>query len=219
MIEFLGKVFKTPTQLLGTLFAIQICCICGIVYLSFKPAQAICPVSPSLDPLSIQVSRRYEEEIEKLQNEIQRLEEEVVFYEEPKTEKEQIIADIFTICKSYPNVDPYMIIAQVEAESTFNPKALSSSGEHVGLMQVSTRWHAERASKLCVTDMWDPYGNLLTGIDFMSELIRDTGSPALSLMIYNMGYVEPYKLLDQGIISDYAKKILANAETYRQTIR
>lgn len=138
------------------------------------------------------------------------------FTPEPELTQEQYIQNyILKICELYPYVDPYMIMGQVWAESRYDPNAISISGEHVGLMQVSTRWHADRADRLGVENLFDIYGNLFVGINYMAELIDQTGSPALSLMIYNMGYVEPYKLLDQGIISEYAKQVLAKAEEYR----
>lgn len=135
---------------------------------------------------------------------------------EPELTQEQYIQNyILKICELYPYVDPYMIMGQVWVESRYDPNAISISGEHVGLMQVSTRWHADRANRLGVENLFDIYGNLFVGINYMAELIDQTGSPALSLMIYNMGYVEPYRLLDQGIISEYAKQVLAKAEEYR----
>lgn len=137
----------------------------------------------------------------------------------PVSQEEYIQNYILKICELYPDVDPYLIMGQVWAESRYDPNAVSKSGEHVGLMQVSTKWHAERAERLGIEDLFDIYGNLFVGINYMAELIDQTGSPALSLMIYNMGYVEPYKLLDQGIISEYAKQVLEKAEEYRNEFK
>lgn len=134
------------------------------------------------------------------------------------TQEELIEHYIFQICQDYPNVNPYLITGQVWVESRFDPKAVSVSGEHVGLMQVSTKWHRHRADRLGVTDMTDIYGNLLIGIDYMSELLSQTHDEALSLMIYNMGYVEPYKLQAQGIVSSYAKSVMAKADEYERSL-
>lgn len=134
------------------------------------------------------------------------------------TQEEQIRYYILQICKEYPNVNPYMVMGQVWAESRFDPLSVSVSGEHVGLMQVSTKWHRDRANRLGVTDMYDIYGNLLVGIDYMSELMSQTNDEALSLMIYNMGYVEPYKLQAQGIVSQYARSVLEKAVEYEEAL-
>lgn len=134
------------------------------------------------------------------------------------TQEEQIKHYILEICKDYPNVNPYLIMGQVWAESRFDPTVISSSGEHVGLMQVSTKWHRARADRLGVEDMFDIYGNLLVGIDYMSELLSQTHDEALSLMIYNMGYIEPYKLQAQGIVGSYARSVMAKADEYERSL-
>lgn len=134
------------------------------------------------------------------------------------TQEEQIQYYILQICKDYPNVNPYLIMGQVWAESRFDPTVVSVSGEHVGLMQVSTKWHRARADRLGVDDMFDIYGNLLVGIDYMSELLSQTNDVPLSLMIYNMGYVEPYRLRDQGIVSSYARNVMEKANEFERSM-
>lgn len=125
-----------------------------------------------------------------------------------KTEREEIEDYINLICESYPNVSPDLIKSMIISESSFNPKA--KNGTHVGLMQVSTVWHADRARRLGVTDFYDPYGNVLLGIDYVSELIMQTeGDETWALMIYNMGHKAAYENYSKGIVSSYAREILS----------
>lgn len=125
-----------------------------------------------------------------------------------KTEEDRINEHIDYICESYPNVTPSLVRSVIMSESSFNPKAKNDS--HVGLMQVSTKWHRERAKRLGVNDLYDPYGNVAVGVDYLSELIEQThGDVAWALMIYNMGFQTAYQLHQQGKVSSYASKILS----------
>lgn len=125
-----------------------------------------------------------------------------------KTEEDRINEHIDYVCESYPNVTPSLIRSVIMSESSFNPKA--KNGSHVGLMQVSTKWHRERANRLGVEDLFDPYGNVAVGVDYLNELIEQThGDVAWALMIYNMGYQTAYQLHQQGKVSSYASTILS----------
>lgn len=218
MTKLIGKIFKTPEQLLGTilfLMALDVLAIIGLHYYENPTVSETYRHNPDR-LIPVRVEYIYVETPQRIASTT--FGEETV-EEEPLSQETYIQNYILKICELYPYVDPYMIMAQVWAESRYDPNAVSRSGEHVGLMQVSTKWHAERAERLGVEDLFDIYGNLFVGINYMAELIDQTGSPALSLMIYNMGYVEPYKLLDQGIISDYAKQVLAKAEEYKEVFQ
>lgn len=125
-----------------------------------------------------------------------------------KTEEDRINEHIDYVCESYPNVTPSLVRSVIMSESSFNPKA--KNGSHIGLMQVSTKWHRERAKRLGVSDLFDPYGNVTVGVDYLSELIDQTdGDLAWALMIYNMGFQTAYQLHQQGKVSSYASKILS----------
>lgn len=125
-----------------------------------------------------------------------------------KTEKDLINDYVSMICEDYDNVTPELVKSVIMSESSYNPKA--KNGNHVGLMQVSTRWHKERANRLGVQDLYDPYGNILVGTDYLNELIGSVdGDVAWALMIYNMGYKTAYKYHTQGVVSSYASGILS----------
>lgn len=131
-----------------------------------------------------------------------------------KTEKELINEYIKDICKQY-QVDPKLIESIVYYESKYRPTA--RNGNCVGLMQVSTYWHAGRAKKLGVTNFYDPYSNILVGVDYISDLLEIHKDPKLVLMVYNMGgsAIAMYK---KGEVSGYAKMVLKRTEELKQEV-
>lgn len=143
------------------------------------------------------------------------LEKEDSYLVSEKTFEETVDSMIYDICESYPNVDPEIIRAQVFNESTYDPNAVNSDGSCVGLMQVSTFWHKDRAKRLGVTDFFDAYGNLLLGIDYMSELIEKYGDTTLALMLYSDNHEAAFSAYSSGDVSPYAKAVLSRAETLR----
>lgn len=143
------------------------------------------------------------------------IEYEEAFLISEKTFEEQVDEMIYDICERYPKVDPEIIRAQVFNESTYNPNAVNADGSCVGLMQVSTFWHKDRAERLGVTDFYDPHGNLLMGIDYMAELIDRYEDVTLALMLYSDNHDAAFSAYSNGEISDYAKAVISLAKEYR----
>lgn len=133
---------------------------------------------------------------------------------EPKTEQELIADYINEICILYPVVKPELVKSVILHESNFDSKA--TNGTCIGLMQISTNWHQDRAERLGVTDFYDPYSNILLGVDYISELTLANNSVPLALMLYNMKHDEAYQMYQEGKISFYAKSVLAQAEIYKK---
>lgn len=83
-------------------------------------------------------------------------------------------------------LSPALLLAVIGVESRFQPaaQAKASDGDrHVGLMQLSVRWHAKRfSSPLMYTD---PRENILAGAALMSELVRAKGSTKGALAAFN----------------------------------
>ncbi len=80
-------------------------------------------------------------------------------------------------------VDPALVHAIVEAESAWNPYAVSSKGAR-GLMQLMP----EKAAELGVSDAFDPEQNLEGGVRHLRELlIQYDGNLDLALAAYNAG--------------------------------
>lgn len=84
----------------------------------------------------------------------------------------------------YPDVDPYVALAVLEIESNYIPNLTSSAGA-VGLMQWIPKWHAWRMEKFHLNDMWDPYTNIIVGMDYLNDLYLSTGSWREALYGYN----------------------------------
>lgn len=102
-------------------------------------------------------------------------------------------------------VCPELLMAMIETESSGNPKA--ENGGCYGLMQVSTKYHSDRMERLGVTDIYDSYGNILVGTDYLMELAEEYGDIGVVLMKYN-GFSKAEEYAEQGKLSKYAEKIL-----------
>lgn len=111
-------------------------------------------------------------------------------------------------CVDYGNeycICPELLMAIIETESSGDPKA--KNGTWTGLMQVSSRWHADRMKRLGVKSLYDERGNVHVGTDYLAELIKEHGDVATALMVYH-GESDALSKADKGIVSAYASKIL-----------
>lgn len=117
-------------------------------------------------------------------------------------------AYIEVVCEQ-KDICPEFVQAIIETESSWDPEA--RNGDCIGLMQISEKWHQDRMERLGVTDLTDPYDNILVGIDYLDELIHRYGDQAMVLMIYN-GDSRAWKFWETGEMSEYARKILERAE-------
>lgn len=100
---------------------------------------------------------------------------------------------------------PELIQAIVETESNYEPNVQSSYGA-IGLMQVVPRWHGARMERLGVTDLTDPYGNMLVGTDYLSEIAKGH-EVAEALFIYNHGNLKGFDYNNK-----YVQKVLTRSE-------
>lgn len=111
------------------------------------------------------------------------------------------IGEMYGIC-------PELIVSIIEPESGGDPNAVSPNGA-IGLMQVVPIWHWDRMERLGVTDLYDPYSNILVGVDYLAELARDYQDLPLVLMCYNEGPLqEVFGKYESGLISEYAQAIM-----------
>lgn len=81
------------------------------------------------------------------------------------------------------NIAPELLEAIIERESGGQPDVGNTAGCY-GLMGISAKWQADRMKKLGVTDLYDPYSNILVGTDFLRELFEKYEDPALVLDYY-----------------------------------
>lgn len=113
---------------------------------------------------------------------------------------EEVAAD-YCIC-------PELIEALIEAESS--GKANAKNGSCKGLMQVNDKCHIQRMKDLGVTDIYDPYGNILVGIDYLAELFEEYEDVGVVLQKYNGDGIA--KLMNKGELSKYADNILKRSQ-------
>lgn len=121
-----------------------------------------------------------------------------------ESDKENWLDYIEIVCED-KHICPELVEAIIESESSWNPKA--QNGDCIGLMQVSESWHRDRMERLGVTDLEDPYDNILIGVDYLSELFEQYEDVGAVLMKYNGDSCLP-EYLETGEMSKYAEKIL-----------
>ena len=82
-----------------------------------------------------------------------------------------------------------------------------------GLCQIVTKWHTDRINKLGITDVYDPYSNILLCADIISELRNHKYGEDVSftLMAYNMGLDKAEQIYESCNISNYANSILGKS--------
>jgi soluble lytic murein transglycosylase-like protein len=111
-------------------------------------------------------------------------------------------------------IDPELVMAVIQAESGFNPTALSPKNAQ-GLMQLIPA----TAERFGIKDIWDPLENIKGGTAYLHWLLRHfAGNVEWALAAYNAGErtVEQY----QGVppyreTQNYVKRILAS---YQKTV-
>lgn len=116
-----------------------------------------------------------------------------VLYEIPKEysrtggyfpEKMQVYT--YCVCKQY-GVRYDLVIALIEKESGYRFDKVGDDGHSIGYMQIYEECHRDRMERLNVTDLTNPYQNVLVGIDYLSELIERYGTIQDALAAYNYG--------------------------------
>lgn len=85
-------------------------------------------------------------------------------------------------------ISPELLEAIIEHESRGIP-TVGNSLQCYGLMGVSAKWNADRMKRLGVTDLYDPYSNILVAADLLLELFEDMEDPYEVLRFYG-GYPE-----------------------------
>lgn len=165
------------------------------------------PAKPAAAPEPVMrvVMTAVEEESTEVTEPATPAEPEVEYFDVPLSEDLQDY--IFEVCEAY-DIDPSIVVAVIWKESTYNASAMGDNGRAYGLMQVQPRWHRERIKRLGVTDLLDPYQNILVGVDYLAELYHNRGSMKWALMAYNGGPDYANRMTKSGSVSGYAKAVL-----------
>lgn len=107
------------------------------------------------------------------------------------------------------NICPEFVQAIIERESTWNPNAVN--GDCKGLMQISESCHRDRMNRLGVDSLYDPYDNILVGVDYLAELFEKYEDPGAVLAVYH-GEKGGLQRASDGEYSSYTKGILERSE-------
>ena len=100
---------------------------------------------------------------------------------------------------------PELLEAMMEQESSGQPQVYN--GNCKGLMQINEPYHKERMKKLGVTDIFDPYSNILVAADYIQELFITYGDMGTVLMVYN-GTSNAIEMGENGTYTEYAAGIM-----------
>lgn len=126
----------------------------------------------------------------------------------------------FAKCREYGISYP-LIVGMIQIESSYKYTAVSYDGKCKGFMQINDYWHADRMAKVGAEDLFNPYDNIATGVDFMAELLnRYDGEYLKALAAYNMGATGAYRNLWQYGVYEYSytDKVTAAAKEIYITI-
>lgn len=119
---------------------------------------------------------------------------------------------IFKLCEER-DIEPALVIAIIERESKYEASTVGDSGDSLGLMQIQPKWHSERMARLGTKDLLNPFDNVLVGIDILDELLDSGNSLEWALMAYNGGNAYAYRLISEGVISEYATTVIDTSIT------
>lgn len=117
---------------------------------------------------------------------------------------------IITLAERY-DLAPELVFAVIGTESNYNPNRTGDNGNSIGLMQIQPRWHQERMDRLDVDNLYNPFENVLVGIDLLAEEIRK-GGVTWGLTAYNAGEDHANFMEQTGQVSEYAETVLKLAE-------
>ena len=140
---------------------------------------------------------------------------ESAFYEVPIDI--DLLDHIQGLCADYV-IPVELVLAVIEVESNYKVDAVSRAGAK-GLMQVIPESHEDRMIKLNCTDLFDPYQNVVVGMDYLSELIdKYDGNLHKTLTAYHHGPKGASdKFFGQGTYqSEYSLKVFETAEKIKE---
>ena len=109
---------------------------------------------------------------------------------------------IVKTCLEY-EISPCIVFAIIGVESNYNSALVGDNGHSYGLMQIYADQHTQRCIRLNTYNLLDARQNVLTGIDYLAELLSTGHDIEWCLSWYNGHGGEP---------CEYARTVLCNAE-------
>ena len=125
-----------------------------------------------------------------------------------KSKLKHLLIYVNALCDDY-GVNYEMVKAVIQTESSWNHKAVSSSGA-IGLMQVlpSTAWDEFKTPK---EDLYDPYVNVTVGIKYLAHLNNHFDDMDATLTAYSHGPTVTRKYSSSYIKNNfYVKRVYNN---------
>lgn len=161
----------------------------------------------------IDILKESEVEIEKPLEPAEPKVETVTYYDVPLSEDLQ--DHLFKVSEEN-NIDPALVLAMIQRESSFRATVKGDHGESYGLMQIKLKYNHERMKKLGCDDLLDPYQNITVGIDILVEKFEQADGKPLEwvLMAYNGGNSYANKKWAKGEISEYVEIVKEYRDTF-----
>ena len=114
-------------------------------------------------------------------------------------------------------IDPAIVFAVIWKESRYYYTASGDNDESLGIMQIKQKFHQWRMDCLGVTDLLDPYQNVMVGCHILGEKLSEYEDIEMALMVYNAGATgAKNNCFSKGIYTNkYSQAVLAKAEELR----
>jgi len=115
---------------------------------------------------------------------------------------------IYELCNEY-QLSYSLVISIIWRESMFDSTAYNNNCK--GLMQINEPIHKNRMKRLGVNNLYNPYQNVLVGIDYLSQLFNTYGNDIhFVLMVYNGGESYAKRLYKNGFYSTQYSRWIVN---------
>jgi soluble lytic murein transglycosylase len=136
-------------------------------------------------------------------------------------QKKNLAELIFSESRNY-QYDPFLVVAVIMKESSFDPQAISWKGAR-GLMQLKPATGKEVARKIGlewegIESLHDPSFNIKSGIYYLAAQQKRFGDLHTSLAAYNHGPTAIRRIIAKGrkVPQRYAKKVMLEYEKLKK---
>lgn len=114
---------------------------------------------------------------------------------------------VYYLCKGY-DIDFTLVMAVIQAESSFNPELVSKTGDY-GLMQINKTNHEWITKNIGVTNYLDSKENVRAGCFVLRKLFEKYQDSEMVLMAYHFGERGAKTLWNEGVYeSKYSQSVM-----------